>query len=78
MKVDTPYRLASDGAALGVLVTRGCGAVEVRVSGPRATLTLFFDQADLQPADVRSVVRAAVARYRSSLLGHQPRDRGAE
>ena len=56
-------------ADLAVTVTRGCGAVEVRVSGPGATLRLTFDPSELPPGDGRCLVRAAVARYRSSLLG---------
>ena len=51
-----------------VSVRRGCGSVEVRVSGPLATLTLFFDSAGLQWSDIRCAVRTALARYRSSLL----------
>ena len=54
--------------SLGVSVRRGCGSVEVRVSGPLATLTLFFDSAGLQWSDIRCAVRTALARYRSSLL----------
>ena len=54
---------------LGVTVRRGCGSVEVRVSGPLATLTLFFDSAGLQWSDIRCAVRAALERYGSSLLG---------
>jgi hypothetical protein len=55
------------GAGLGVAVVPACGAVEVRVSGPSAALTLSFDRAELQPARVRRIVGGAVARYRSSL-----------
>jgi len=55
--------------ALAVTVTRGCGTIEVRVSGPGATLRLFFDPWELPPANGQCVVRRAVARYRSSLLG---------
>lgn len=56
-------------ANLVVSVARGCGTVEVRVSGPGATLRLIFDPSELPPGDGRCLVRAAVARYRSSLLG---------
>lgn len=63
---------ASDAAALVVTVARACGTVEVRVSGPGATLRLFFDPSELPPADGQSVVRTAVARYRSSLLRSAP------
>jgi hypothetical protein len=59
--------LASNGARLGVLVSRGCGTVEVRVRGSAATLTLAFDAQEAHPAHVQPVVRAAVARYASSL-----------
>lgn len=59
--------LASAGADLGVVVDRGCGTVEVRVSGPAATLTLNFDAQEAQPAHVRLAVRAAIARYGASL-----------
>jgi hypothetical protein len=59
-------------ADLPVTVTRGCGTVEVRVFGPAATVRLLFDPSELPPADGLSVVRAAVARYRSSLLGSAP------
>jgi len=52
---------------LGVAVTRGCGTVEVRVLGPAATLALFFDAGEAQAAHVRLAVRAAIARYASSL-----------
>lgn len=63
---------ASDAAALVVTVHRACGTVEVRVSGPGARLRLFFDPSELPPADGQSVVRTAVARYRSSLLRSAP------
>lgn len=59
--------LASAGADLAVVVDRGCGTVEVRVSGPAATLTLAFDAQEAQPAHVRLAVRAAIARYGASL-----------
>lgn len=59
--------LAAHGANLGVAVTRGCGALEVRVFGPAAAVTLFFDAAEAQAAHVRPAVRAEVARYASSL-----------
>jgi hypothetical protein len=59
-------------AALVVTVARACGTVEVRVSGPGATLRLFFDPWELPPAGVECVVGAAVARYRSSLLRSGP------
>ena len=58
-------------AGLAVTVTRGCGTVEVRVSGPGATLRLFFDPWEL-PADVRRSVQSALDRYRSSFLGSMP------
>jgi hypothetical protein len=59
--------LSSVGANLGVVVTRGCGAVDVRVLGPAATLTLAFDTQEAQSAHVRMAVRRAIARYASSL-----------
>ena len=59
--------LAGDGANLDVAVTRDCGAVEVRVLGPAAALTLSFDAEEAQAANVRLAVRQAIARYRSSL-----------
>jgi hypothetical protein len=59
--------LAAHGADLDVAVTRDCGAVEVRVLGPSAALTLSFDTEEAQPAHVRLAVRRAIARYRSSL-----------
>jgi hypothetical protein len=62
-----------DPPALAVTVTRGCGTVEVRVSGPGATLRLFFDPWELPPGDGRCVVGRAIARYRSSLLGKDAR-----
>ena len=62
----------SEVADLAMTVTRGCGTVEVRVSGPGAMLRLFFDPWDLPPADVWRVVNAAVERYRSSFLGRTP------
>lgn len=62
----------SEVSDLTMTVTRGCGTVEVRVSGPGATLRLFFDPWDLTPDAVRRAVHAAVARYRSSFLGKTP------
>ncbi len=59
--------LAADGSDLDGAVTRDCGAVEVRVLGPEAALTLVFDAEEAQAADVRLAVRQALARYRSSL-----------
>lgn len=59
--------LAADGANVGVMVSRGCGAVEVRVFGPWAALTLSFDHADAHLASVRLAVRAAMSRYGSAL-----------
>ena len=56
----------SEVADLTMTVTRGCGRVEVRVSGPGATLRLFFDPWELRPGEIQHGVRAAVARYRSS------------
>lgn len=58
---------AGDGTNVGVMVTRGCGTVEVRVFGPGAALTLSFDHAEAQLASVRLAVRAAMSRYGSSL-----------
>lgn len=58
---------AADGTNVGVMVTRGCGTVEVRVFGPGAALTLSFDHAEAQLASVRLAVRAAMSRYGSSL-----------
>ena len=58
---------AANGVNLDVAVTRDCGAVEVRVLGPRAALTLFFDAEEAQAANVRLAVRRAIARYGSSL-----------
>lgn len=58
-------------AALQVKVTRGCGAVEIRVAGPGATLMLAFDPDELRPAEVGCAVGAAIARYGSSLLAGQ-------
>jgi hypothetical protein len=55
------------GTALGVALTEGCGAIEVRVSGPTAGLRLLFDRAELHPPYVRQAVRKAVTRYRSAL-----------
>ena len=63
---------ASEVVDLVVTVTRGCGTVEVRVSGPGATLRLIFDPSELPPGDGQCLVRWAVARYRSSLLGSAP------
>ena len=60
---------AVEGPALDVAVTEGCGAIDVRVVGPRAALRLSFDRADLHPPYVRHVVRNAVTRYRSALGG---------
>jgi hypothetical protein len=60
-----------DGAGLGVTLTVDCGAVEVRVSGPTAELSLPFDRAELHPAYVRRVVADAVTRYRFALGGRQ-------
>lgn len=57
---------------LTVRAARRCGRVEVRVSGPGATLTLSFDPGEFRPTDVRCLVGAAVARYRSSLLAMTP------
>jgi hypothetical protein len=68
---------ASDGARVGVSLRRECGAVEVRIFGPAAALTLSFDHAEAQPAAVRCAVRAAIARYRSA-LGHPSPDAGGE
>jgi hypothetical protein len=62
---------ALEGTALDVALTKRCGAIEVRVSGPTAGLRLSFDRAELDLPYVRQVVRNAVARYRSA-LGHQP------
>jgi hypothetical protein len=47
----------------------------VRIFGPAAVLSLSFDHAEAQPAAVRFAVRAAIAKYRSS-LGHQTPDSG--
>ncbi len=47
---------ASDTGALVVTVAQACGTVEVRVSGPGATLRLFFDPSE-QTADGRSLCR---------------------
>lgn len=58
-----------EGGNLEVAVTEGCGAVEVRVSGPTGELRLPFDRAHLQPAYVLGVVRETVRRYRTSLSG---------
>jgi hypothetical protein len=58
---------AADGTNVGVMVTSRCGAVEVRVFGPRAALTLSFDHADAHLASVRLAVRAALSRYGSAL-----------
>ena len=58
---------AAEGTNVGVMVTRGCGAVEVRVFGPRAALTLSFDHAEAHLASVRLAVRAAMSRYGSAL-----------
>jgi len=60
---------ASNVPDLAVTVTPRCGTIEVRVSGPGATLRLFFDPSELPPGDGQSIVRRAVARYRFSLLG---------
>jgi hypothetical protein len=73
--------IAAEGGSLDVAVTPICGAVEVRVSGPTSELRLPFDRAHLHPADVLSVVRATVRRYRTSLGCHeavreQPREKG--
>ena len=82
----TPRRLAQGGPLealfagdplsgvddLAIRVARTCGRVDVRVSGPGATLMLSFDPGELRPADVRCRVRAAVARYRFSLLAVTP------
>jgi hypothetical protein len=68
---------ASDGVSVGVAVTRRCGAVEVRIFGPAAVLSLSFDHAEAQPDAVRFAVRTAIAKYRSS-LGHQTPDSGQE
>ena len=59
--------LAAGGINLGVIVTRGCGTLDVRVHGPGAALTLSFDRAEVQLADVRFAVQTAIIRYRSSL-----------
>jgi hypothetical protein len=59
--------LASVGAHLGIVVTRGCGTVDVRVFGPAAALRLAFDAHESQPASIRMAVRTAIARYASSL-----------
>jgi hypothetical protein len=58
---------AADEAVVEVAVTRGCGAVEVRIVGPTAGLTLCFDHAEAHPRAVRFAVREAIARYRSAL-----------
>lgn len=58
---------AVDEAAVEVVVTRGCGTVEVRIVGPTAGFTLCFDHAEAQPDAVRFAVREAIARYRSAL-----------
>jgi hypothetical protein len=52
-------------------VAPACGTVDVRISGPGATLRLFFDPGDVPPVD-GYVVRATVARYMSSLLRSAP------
>lgn len=62
---------ASDAPPLVATVAPACGTVEVRISGPGATLRLFFDPWDVPPVDGH-VVRAAVARYMSSLLRSAP------
>lgn len=54
-------------AAVEVVVTRGCGTVEVRIVGSRAGFTLCFDHAEAHPDAVRFAVREAIARYRSAL-----------
>lgn len=54
-------------AAVEVVVTRGCGTLEVRIDGPIAGFTLCFDQAEAHPDAVRFAVREAIARYRSAL-----------
>lgn len=58
---------AAAGTNVGVMVTRGCGTVEVRLFGPGAALTLSFDHAEAHLASVRPAVRAAMSRYGSSL-----------
>jgi hypothetical protein len=58
---------ASDEAGVEVSVTRACGAVDVRVAGPAAALTLRFDRAEAYPDAVRCAMRAAIAKYRSAL-----------
>lgn len=58
---------AVEGADLDVALKEGCGAIEVRVSGPTAALRLSFDRAELHPPYVRQVVRDAITRYRSAL-----------
>ncbi len=52
---------------LDVSLAEICGAIEVRVSGPAASLRLTFDRAELHPPYVRQVVRDAITRYRSAL-----------
>jgi hypothetical protein len=54
-----------------VVVHDVCGAIEVRVSGPKGRLRLVFDRAELDPAYVRSVVRRTLSRY-SACLGGRP------
>jgi hypothetical protein len=53
-------------AGLKVTVRQRCGAVEVRVAGPAASLHLSFDRA-LDPALVRQVVRRETEHYRAAL-----------
>jgi len=58
--------VASLGRRLAVEVTRGCGTIEVRVTGSRAGLVLFFDPAE-SVSGICFAVRKAVTRYASSL-----------
>lgn len=55
-------------------VSDSSGALEVRITGPKASLRLVFERAELDPAQVRHVVRRTLSRYRSALSARQGKD----
>jgi len=58
-------------------VSESGGTLEVRISGPKASLRLVFDRAELDAPYVRYVVRRTLSRYRTALEARR-RSRGKE